>query len=266
MVLSEEGTRLVESLKSLGLTKYEALVYIALLRVMSATASEIHESSGVPRASVYPVLDQLKEKDLVSVSLSAPKRFAALPPSEAIAKLKARIEHDAAESLDALTAIHQKQTAPEEGCEELIWNLHGIGSIRKRLHDLIVLAKRDIRIIAHNRLFSAYIKEALNRNSGRIAIEIITPCFEGEISERVKITVKSHPGLPKDTSRVADILAGGICIVDGARVLVIVGSGEEDAVALYSESEGFVKFFTRYYDLINTWETEESGQVDNRYT
>ena len=46
---------LAESLKSLGLTKYEALVYIALLQASGATATKIHELSGVPRASVYPV-------------------------------------------------------------------------------------------------------------------------------------------------------------------------------------------------------------------
>ncbi|MDD1684314.1 MAG: TrmB family transcriptional regulator, partial [Methanoregula sp.] len=95
-VQPEDPVRIVECLKSLGMTKYEALVYIALLRVPSATASEIHESSSVPRASVYPVLDQLLEKDLVSVSQSAPKRFAALPPDEGIARLLGRIERNAA--------------------------------------------------------------------------------------------------------------------------------------------------------------------------
>jgi len=45
---------LIEMLKSLGLTKYEALVYIGLLKEPGATATRIHEVAGVPRASVYP--------------------------------------------------------------------------------------------------------------------------------------------------------------------------------------------------------------------
>jgi len=64
----ESHIRLIESLKYSGLAKYEALVYIALLRVKRTTATEIHESSGVPRAAVYPGVGQLLEKDLVSVS------------------------------------------------------------------------------------------------------------------------------------------------------------------------------------------------------
>ena len=70
---SGNSVRITECLKSLGLTKYEAHVYIALLQVASATASEIHEISGVPRASVYTVIDQLLEKGLVSVSQSSIK-------------------------------------------------------------------------------------------------------------------------------------------------------------------------------------------------
>ena len=77
---SPDSVKVIDCLKSLGLTKYEALVYIALLKVVSATASEIHEISTVPRASVYPVLDQLQEKKLISIARSTPKRFAALSP------------------------------------------------------------------------------------------------------------------------------------------------------------------------------------------
>ena len=80
----EESLNIAESLKSLGLTKYEALVYIALLKVAGATATEIHEISGVPRASVYPVLDRLTQKNLVSVSNTSPKRFDAIAPDEGI--------------------------------------------------------------------------------------------------------------------------------------------------------------------------------------
>ena len=53
-------------------------------------------------------------------------------------------------------------------------------------------------------------------------------------------------------------MAGGICIIDGQRCMVIVGSGDADTVALFSESEGFVRFFVRYYSLIIDW-AKKSG-------
>jgi HTH-type transcriptional regulator, sugar sensing transcriptional regulator len=253
----DNSIQIIASLKSLGMTKYEALVYIALLRVMSATASEIHESSGVPRASVYPVIDQLLDKELVSVSQSVPKRFAAIPPQEAIGKLTARIEQDAKLALENLRTIHQQRMAADEGSGELIWNIYGIGSIRKRLAELISGAEADIRIIAHSRVFSADVKETLKKNAGRIKTEIITPQWEGSVPKNMDLYIKKHPGLPKGLDEAKDMLAGGLCIIDGRKVMVIVGSGEEDAVALFSESEGFVRFFVRYYSLIIDWAKKE---------
>jgi HTH-type transcriptional regulator, sugar sensing transcriptional regulator len=249
----DSSTRLIECLKSLGMTKYEALVYIALLRVMSATASEIHESSGVPRASVYPVLDQLLDKDLVSVSQSAPKRFAAIPPQDAIGKLTARIEQDARLALENLNTIHQQRMVAEQGSGELIWNIYGIAGIRKRLAELIASAETDIRIIAHTQVLSADIKNTLKKKAEQVRVEIVTPQWEGPVPKNLDLHLKNHPGLPRDLDRAKDVFAGGVCIIDGSKVMVIMGYGEEDAVALFSESEGFVRFFVRYYGLIIDW-------------
>jgi HTH-type transcriptional regulator, sugar sensing transcriptional regulator len=253
----ERPVQLIESLKSLGMTKYEALVYIALLKVMSATASEIHESSGVPRASVYPVLSQLQDKDLVSVSQSTPKRFAAVPPQVAIDKLTARIGQDARQALESLKAIHDQRIASEQGSGELIWNIYGIAGIRKRLVELVTGAKSDIRIIAQPQVLSAEVKNAIKRNTERVSVEIITPQWDGPVPKTMSLYLKNHPGLPKELDRAKDMMAGGICIIDGRRVMVIVGSGEEGAVALYSESAGFVRLFVRYYSLIIDWAKKE---------
>lgn len=249
----EYPVQLIGWLKSLGMTKYEALVYIALLKVTSATASEIHESSGVPRASVYPVLDQLLDKDLVSVSQSAPKRFAAIPAGDAIDKLTARIGRDAEQARESLNAIHRERIAAEEGSGELIWNIYGIAGIRKRLAELIAGAETDIRIIAHSQVFSEDIRDLLKQCAERVSVEVITPAWKGPVPKTMNVYLKKPTGLPKELERSGDMLAGGVCIIDGKKVMVIVGSAAEDAVALFSESEGFVRFFVRYYGLIIDW-------------
>jgi sugar-specific transcriptional regulator TrmB len=249
----EDPGRLIECLKSLGMTKYEALVYIALLRVPSATASEIHEGSSVPRASVYPVLDQLLDKDLVSVSQSAPKRFAAIPPDDAITRLLSRIERDARSAKIALLAIHRKRIATEQGSEELIWNLYGLDAIRRKLVELIAGATEDVRIIAHPTMLSGEVRDMLTAMGDHVSIEVVTQCWDGPSAENLNIYVKQHPDVPRELDKAKDLMAGGICIIDGKKIMVIVGSGTADAVALFSESEGFVRFFLRYYSLIIDW-------------
>ena len=247
------SARVIECLKSLGLTKYEALVYIALLKVVSATASEIHEISTVPRASVYPVLDQLQEKKLISIARSTPKRFAALSPEEGVAIMMSRIEQDAADAREILSTIHRERISHEQSCEELIWNVYGIENIRNKLTDIIAAARQDIRIIAHPHIISPEIIEMLHDKAEHADIEIVTHQGVGANKGKMRVYVKKHPAMPRELDQVKDMMAGGICIVDNRRVLVILGTGKEDAVALFSETEGFVRFFSRYYNLIVEW-------------
>jgi sugar-specific transcriptional regulator TrmB len=247
------SARVIECLKSLGLTKYEALVYIALLKVVSATASEIHEISTVPRASVYPVLDQLQEKKLISIARSTPKRFAALSPEEGVAIMMSRIERDAADAREILASIQRERTSHEQSSEELIWNVYGIENIRSKLSDIIASARQDVRIIAHPQIISSEIREMLNDKAEHADIEIVTHQWEGANKGKMRVYVKEHPVMPRELDQIKDMMAGGICIVDNRRVLVILGTGKEDAVALFSETEGFVRFFSRYYNLIVEW-------------
>ncbi|HUH79108.1 MAG TPA: helix-turn-helix domain-containing protein [Methanoregula sp.] len=242
--------RLVSSLKTLGLTKYEALVYIALLRVGNATATGIHEISGVPRASVYPVLDQLLDKSLVSVSQESPKRFAAVPPEKGMARLQERVQDDADFARTALTSMYREQAAPVDADQGLIWNVHGIGAIRDRMADLIAGANDNVRIIAHPQILSPDIRKLLSGTAERVAVEIVTPRWEGKVPPKMTLYLRKHVELPRELAKAKDMLAGGICITDDRTVMVMVGSGDEDAVALFSGSPAFVRFFIRYYNII----------------
>ncbi|MEI8331870.1 MAG: hypothetical protein WCF90_09550 [Methanomicrobiales archaeon] len=61
---------------------------------------------------------------------------------------------------------------------------------------------------------------------------------------------KKTPGVSRELDQVKDTMAGGICIVDNLRILVKLGTGKEDAVAFFSESEGLIRFFSLHYNLI----------------
>jgi HTH-type transcriptional regulator, sugar sensing transcriptional regulator len=250
---SEDPSRVIESLKSLGLTKYESLVYIALLKLVSATASEIHEISGVPRASVYTVIDQLLDKGLVSVSQSAPKRFAAVPPEDAITRLLGHIERDAQHARDSLSSIYLERVCTGPGSEELIWNIYGVENIKKKFIDVISSAQKEVRIIAHPNFLSPEVHQKLISIADHLKIEIITYNWVGESPGNIKLYLIKQPEIPKELDQAKDMMSGGVCIIDSRSVLVIVGAGDDDAVALFSESAGFIRFFMRYYTLIFNW-------------
>jgi sugar-specific transcriptional regulator TrmB len=56
---------LLNFLKRLNLTEYEAKAYLALLRLGSADAKTLAETSGVPRTRIYDVIHGLERRNLV---------------------------------------------------------------------------------------------------------------------------------------------------------------------------------------------------------
>lgn len=82
-----------EALTKLGLTKNETRVYLALLRLGSATAIEITKLSKVHRVNVYDVLERLRGKGLISTILQANKRiYEAANPEQLMQLVKEKEE------------------------------------------------------------------------------------------------------------------------------------------------------------------------------
>lgn len=84
---------LEETLVEAGLTRNESKVYLALLKLGSATAAEITKLSKVHRVNVYDVLERLRIKGLISTILQAQKRiYEAASPKQLVALVKQREE------------------------------------------------------------------------------------------------------------------------------------------------------------------------------
>ena len=81
-----------EQLTAIGLSKYEACTYLALLGHDDSTAVEIADRAGVPRQRIYDVLTSLRDKGLIVIRDGRPARHSARPPSSALpAMFEARL-------------------------------------------------------------------------------------------------------------------------------------------------------------------------------
>ncbi len=56
---------LVQQLKAIGYTEYEAKSYVSLVKSGTVTAYQVSKNSGIPRARIYDILKSLIEKGLV---------------------------------------------------------------------------------------------------------------------------------------------------------------------------------------------------------
>jgi len=77
----------MDSLKKLGLTKYEISIYETLLKDKRLSAREISERSKVPPTAVYPNLNSLREKKFIQKIEGNPSVFEILSPKAAINRL-----------------------------------------------------------------------------------------------------------------------------------------------------------------------------------
>lgn len=74
----------VDTLKGLGLTQYEASVYVALLGTGPLEARETAKRADVPTGRIYDALHALSDKGMVEIMQGRPKRFRARQPSIAL--------------------------------------------------------------------------------------------------------------------------------------------------------------------------------------
>ena len=82
----------ISVLKGLGLTMYEAQAYLTLTSLISSTASEVAEKSGVPRSKIYDVLKGLTKKNFIDVEGGRPLTYNVKSPVEVLGREKEKID------------------------------------------------------------------------------------------------------------------------------------------------------------------------------
>jgi len=119
-----ESAKIINSLKKLGLTEYEAKAYIALLEHGEADALEISRRSGVPRTRIYDILSKLESNGFIQgLKGSRPTIYIALPPSHTLKPLKDSIVKDLENTLNDLEKVYLRNSSPQR---YNVWLFRGI--------------------------------------------------------------------------------------------------------------------------------------------
>ncbi|MEE9312331.1 MAG: helix-turn-helix domain-containing protein, partial [Planctomycetota bacterium] len=106
----------IQKLKKVGLSGYEARVYLALLGETRAPASRVVRNSGVPQSKVYGALASLVESGFAEQVLGEVKMFLGIPPLQAFENYKRSIQNSLDISLTDMKQLADK--APEEPTED----------------------------------------------------------------------------------------------------------------------------------------------------
>jgi sugar-specific transcriptional regulator TrmB len=212
----------VESLERLGLSNYEARVFLALQKLGSGTAKDIHDVAGVPRSQVYGAAESLEERGLVELQRSTPKRYRPVDLDAARTRLAARLEREQERAFDHLERVRRERSGEET--REEVWTVRGRGPVADRAAKLIARAtERVVFGAASVDLVSEPIVDAL-RERAEAGVDVLV------VSENPAVRALFADGPSAVAAPPADApteFTGRVVLVDDATILlsVLVESG-----------------------------------------
>lgn len=133
----------VDALKSLGLTTYEARVFVALQKLGAGTASEVAEIAEVPRSQVYGAAEDLEERGLVDVEQSNPTRYRPVGVEEARDRLYRQLRSESDSAFEYLEGVRSEYDTEDEE-SEAIWTVRGSTNVASRAAQLIASAEENV--------------------------------------------------------------------------------------------------------------------------
>ncbi len=206
---------IIEVLKSFGLSEYEARALHVLLLHGELTAKDIAELSGIPRTSVYDVMNMLESKGLV-VSYGKPLKFRAIEADEVVKIISGIV-------LDRLDLLRRELSKLRGGASEDVRVYKGI-AVLGILRAMVGEAREILALLS-------YITDDMAKilNSAKCRLIVIS-----SNASRVKGECYEFPKKEKLLEKVRG-LCHGILIFDDRAAMIVFMNGIALSIVSYDE-------------------------------
>ena len=245
------SARAEKALRGIGLTEYETMAYLSLVRAGELTANDVSGSTTIPYSKVYTVLDTLEKKGYVEVKGGRPRLYYPRSPVEALRAEKIRLEDKFEKNremvISELQALYEHREIKEK---PEIWIIRGDENITTKIRETIVGAKKEL-MVALPLVPPHMIKQVL-------------PNFETQIDHKIKIqllttreTMRVLPDVLLNLAevRIRDDMFGGGLVADGQETLLFLSQGvaREENLAVWSDHVGLNMISRGYFQHL--WDT-----------
>lgn len=261
MRLSEATT----ALEKVGLSHYEALVFVNLARAGAATAREIARATGVNRVQTYRALESLEGRGLVEVTLDRPKRFAARAINDAFET----ITNEKRAELESLDAIRKSLLGvwprlvrgAREAPSVRLQVIKGRAQIYQALRRFVGTAKREVLAFTTTKGIQRSYRGGVNEILLEAMRRGVKPKLVADI-DRSNATLMSRVARYVPL-RHADRQRGRFIIVDGESIFAFLVQDErtirgEAETALWTNSPDFVRAHTEFFEA--AWSSGTSAE------
>ena len=246
----DENTK--ETLHELGLNAYEVDAYLALLESGKMTAMEISREAKVPYSKIYEVLNSLKDKGWIKSSETRPFKYCPVPPLEATACTKQRLEDKYVSweqtVLEALQPLYEKRELVERP-DILI--LHGQQAIIAKLEEVLKKANKEVMIAAP--VFAKPIIASADLLLSGLKKNVTVKLMATGTDDSWK-ALKKSPFV--NELRVRDHMFGGGIIADGKEAMLFLGE-DKPSLIIWSNHVGLVGFAREYFQFL--WDSSATA-------
>lgn len=252
------------SLKTIGLTDYEATTYLALTSMISGTATEISMASKVPRSRIYDILKGMARKGFVEIERGRPLKYNVVPPSEVFNRNKQKLIEDLEEAELELTSTYESQISK---LPAPIWLIHGPEKIIKKEMEIVARAKESINIRA-GFMFkdeAVHLKEKINQAARRGVKTKIMAAPYTVIDEEKMDMAQELDGIKAEV-RIYQIPFVKMIVRDGKEMMLIFSkfSGEEKKAVAQSAIGVWNQYQEIAQNYANVFETMWEGDMPKR--
>lgn len=245
--MTTDETAAVDALERLGLSNYEAKVFIALQKLGTGTARDVYRVSEIPRSQVYGAAESLAERGLIEVQHSTPMQYRPVSLDEAEELLAERFASERDQAFDYLESVREH---PESGGEERedIWSVDGEEHVTDRIEHLIRTAEHRVVFGAES---TGHVTEALKDSLSDAAergVEVIVVSEDDDVRALFEDGAVAAYASPEN---LRNERAARMVVVDDRAVLLSVhGDGDDREAAFWSESSGFA---TVLVEILTGW-------------
>ncbi len=185
---------IVARLQELQLSKNEAKVYLALVTLGEAKASDVARESGVAREKTYRILKSLVDKGFAKMIQGNPRRWRAEDPLKLFYKRIEESKNRIQRQELAIQELHKRYTEASLKREKKEISLWEVGNEDRKelLREIISNSKRELILLVsphHIDLFSGgEMKDVIKKVSKKdVKIQLVSWMIEGGLFQHAKL-------------------------------------------------------------------------------
>jgi sugar-specific transcriptional regulator TrmB len=173
---------LLSHLKEIGMSEYEAKVYVILSALRVASAREIHEQTKIPRGRIYETLTTLARKGFIVSSGKLPARYSPVDLTATFERLKRESVKSLEGLYESLKLLETETPAPlMQG-----YKLHTEWTRDNQIRMMLRRARSEIILLCDDEAFLKKYGSDISRAAKRILVYLVVDRKELAESAPVK--------------------------------------------------------------------------------